>query len=634
MSELSSNLKVFLARELQRQFSSLDNSVALFISGTDDTIASGGIANELNTRRQLQTAKILQDSTVSCMIPRVNWTTGTIYDFYSMDEDNSTRNFYVYTTDGNVYACISNGGGRKSIDEPTGTGTSLIYLSNGYVWKFLYKVPSSLFDFVDNDYIPIQELPIYENKPFAYASDDKQLQYAVQYTAAGSVVENIKVTTQGEEYPQTIKASANQTVRESTTETVKLDSRASGADDRYVGYSIRIFAGTGVGQIRKITAYVGATKTATVESVWSTQPDSSSRYEIIPSINISGDGTGAIAYAKMHSYAANTIESVVVASAGTNYTNAVATVTPAGLGTVLEVTVNPVGGIGRDPLFDLNVKRLSILVKMEGRENQNAVLGNDYRQYGLWLSPKIGSGYTNSGKIAGTDAYIRTKVDLEASSGQTFTDDFVSVGDFILGSDSYNTGKVALAFTRFSPTRGQVTVDGLNSKLKNGETIYTFQSNNIGGGYTFTNKTAKVLNTLFEDSTRSSFTETYRCSHKLRISTTDGSVFDPGNPFATIPYDAAATGGSGSNGLVLDFTNINGGSGDLFLTKVVAGSSADVIGFTGGETLAAGSGVYNITSVSPPELNLFSGKMLYINSIEQVTRNTEQLDLFKISFDF
>ena len=42
----------------------------------------------------------------------------------------------------------------------------------------------------------------------------------------------------------------------------------------------------------------------------------------------------------------------------------------------------------------------------------------------------------------------------------------------------------------------------------------------------------------------------------------------------------------------------------------------------------------DITSVSPPELNLFSGKMLYINDIEQVTRNAEQLDLFKINFDF
>ena len=170
MADLSSNLKVFLARELQRQFSSLDNSVALFIAGTDNTFtypnissSINSISDELKTRRQFQTAKILTDSTVAMMIPRVNWTSGTIYDNYSLSSDNSTKNFYVYTTDGNVYICISNGGGKKSLEEPTRTGTSLIYLSNGYVWKFMYKVPSDLIDFVDSSYIPIKEIPIYLN---------------------------------------------------------------------------------------------------------------------------------------------------------------------------------------------------------------------------------------------------------------------------------------------------------------------------------------------------------------------------------------------------------------------------------------------------------------------------------------
>ena len=366
-------------------------------------------------------------------------------------------------------------------------------------------------------------------------------------------------------------------------------------------------------------------------------PDESSKYEIIPTVVISGDGSNATAYAKMHSYAANTIESVVVANGGSNYTTATATVSPTGLGTELSVAVNPVGGIGRDILFDLNVTRLSILIKIEGRENQKAVLGNDYRQFGLWLSPLIGAGQTNSGKIAGTDSYIRTKVDLEATAGQTFDNFWAVANDFVLGSESYNTGKVPNIpnpFVKFSPTRGQIILDGLNTKLKNGEIVYTFKSDPDSGGYTFTDKTATVTNTLFEDSTRSSFTETYRCSHKLRISRNDGSVFDPGNPFSAIPYDSAVTGGSGSSGLVLDLTNINGGSADLFITKVVSGSSADVIGFTGGETLAVNSLELDITNVSPPELDLFSGKILYINDIEQVTRNTEQLDLFKINFDF
>lgn len=643
MANLSSNLKVFLARELQRQFSSLDNSVALFIAGTDNTFtypnissSINSISDELKTRRQFQTAKILTDSTVAMMIPRVNWTSGTIYDNYSLSSDNSTKNFYVYTTDGNVYICISNGGGKKSLEEPTRTGTSLIYLSNGYVWKFMYKVPSDLIDFVDSSYIPIKEIPIYDNKPFAYGSDDKQLQYAVQYTASGGGVDSIDVLTTGSAYPYTVKASAGHVVRESGALTVKLDARATGS---YVDYSIRIISGTGAGQIRKITAYDSVTKTATVDTGWSQQPNATSLYEIIPTVTISGDGINATAYAKMHYYAANTIDSVIISNAGTNYTTATATISPAATptATVLSVNIDPTGGIGRDPIFDLYAKRISILTKIEGREKQRAVLGNDYRQFGLWFAPKIGSGYTNAGKIAGTDAYIRTTVDLESTSGLTFDNSFLQAGDFIFGAESYNSGKVAPVtnpFTKFSPTRGQVIVDGLNSKLKNGETIFTFSTDAGVGGYTFSNKTAKVTNTLFEDSIRSSFTETYRCSHKLGISRTDGLSFDPGTPYTSIPFDAAATGGSGGNGIVLDFTNIVGGSGDVFLTKVVSGSSSDINGFVAGETLAVNDLELNITSVSPPELNLFSGKVLYITDIEQVTRNAEQLDLFKINFDF
>ena len=285
-----------------------------------------------------------------------------------------------------------------------------------------------------------------------------------------------------------------------------------------------------------------------MESNWDVAPDSTSLYEIIPTINITGDGRNATAYAKMHSYAANTIEAVVVADGGSNYTSASATVSPTATptATVLSAFVDPTGSVGRDAIFDLYAKRISILVKfVDGREKFRAVLGNDYRQYGLWLSPKIGAGYTSAGKVAGTDAFIRTTVDLESTTGLTFDDTFTSGGEFLFGTESFNSGKVANvtnAFTKSSPTSGKVILDGLNSRLKNGETIHTFTSDPDSGGYTFTGKTAKVKNTLLEDSIRSSFTEVYRCSHKLGVSRSDGLSFDPGTPYTSIPFDSAVTG--------------------------------------------------------------------------------------------
>ena len=645
MAELSNKLKTFLARELQRQFTSLDNSVGLFIAGTNYT-SSGvdSIEEEIKTRRQIQTLKLIDDDKASLMIPRKNWTLNTIYEPYSFTADNSSRNFYVYTTEGNVYICISNGGGKKSIEEPSGTGTNQIQLSNGYVWKFMYKIPENLRDFVSETYIPIQELPFYENKPFPY-DGEKQLQYSVQFNATAGALDVITVATRGSEYPNTIKASANHKVRSSSSTVVELDPRASSTNDAYNNYSIRIVSGTGVGQIKKITDYVGSTKKATVETVWGTIPDQTSKYEIIPTVVLTGDGTGAEAFVKMHSYAANTIESVVVSKKGSGYTSLSATISPTATptATVLSVSLNPTQGLGRNPLFDLFAKRLTILTKLEGRENQKAVLGNDYRQYGLWFAPKINKTYGGADQVVGTETYLRTKVDVEAS-GTTFSDNFVVAGDFVFGSQSYNMGRVSSTspFTRFGTSKGQITLDGLNSKLKNGELIYVFKSNNAdgtpSGGFTFVNKNARVLNTLLEDSVRASSTDVYRCSHKLSIGRNDGNSFDPGTPYRDISFDSGVTGGSGSRGTVLDFINVRGSSGDLFVTNVFPGSSADTTGFTGGETLSANNGTttieLTIESFSPPELNLFSGQLLYITSIEQVTRNAEQLDLFRINLDF
>jgi hypothetical protein len=64
--------------------------------------------------------------------------------------------------------------------------------------------------------------------------------------------------------------------------TITLASYSSATDDLYVGTTVSIMAGTGAGQERVITAYVGSTKVATVASTWTTQPDFSSVYELLP----------------------------------------------------------------------------------------------------------------------------------------------------------------------------------------------------------------------------------------------------------------------------------------------------------------------------------------------------------------
>jgi Tfp pilus assembly protein PilW len=60
--------------------------------------------------------------------------------------------------------------------------------------------------------------------------------------------------------------------------TIKLNAAASATDDLYNGMVIRIIGGTGANQSRKITAYDGTSKVATVASSWDVVPDNSSVY--------------------------------------------------------------------------------------------------------------------------------------------------------------------------------------------------------------------------------------------------------------------------------------------------------------------------------------------------------------------
>jgi hypothetical protein len=69
--------------------------------------------------------------------------------------------------------------------------------------------------------------------------------------------------------------------RAGTSTTITLATTASSEDNGYNTYKIEILAGTGVGQVRTISTYVGSTRVATVSASWSTIPDTTSEYGII-----------------------------------------------------------------------------------------------------------------------------------------------------------------------------------------------------------------------------------------------------------------------------------------------------------------------------------------------------------------
>jgi len=70
--------------------------------------------------------------------------------------------------------------------------------------------------------------------------------------------------------------------RAGTADTITLATTASTVDGAYIGSMVVLTTGIGPGQARLITAYVGSTRVATVSPAWTTVPDTTTVYKIIP----------------------------------------------------------------------------------------------------------------------------------------------------------------------------------------------------------------------------------------------------------------------------------------------------------------------------------------------------------------
>ena len=73
----------------------------------------------------------------------------------------------------------------------------------------------------------------------------------------------------------------NGTAQAGAATTITLAAGASATDNLYVGQVIKLYGGTGSGQARVITGYVGSTKVATVDRAWQTNPDNTTTYAVL-----------------------------------------------------------------------------------------------------------------------------------------------------------------------------------------------------------------------------------------------------------------------------------------------------------------------------------------------------------------
>jgi len=94
--------------------------------------------------------------------------------------------FYVVTDEFNVYKCLDNNNGARSLIKPTTSILEPIKLTDGYVWKFMYNIPINL----RNKFVTDTHIPVVSALTSSFYSNGK--------------IDNIYITNKGKDYTSAV----------------------------------------------------------------------------------------------------------------------------------------------------------------------------------------------------------------------------------------------------------------------------------------------------------------------------------------------------------------------------------------------------------------------------------------------
>ena len=482
----------------------LNSNMYLFIGKvtgwSDDASPPSPTDSVANTHyenwRDMIAAKKITASDVSHVIPRKNWTNNTNYFAYT--DTTATlfsQDFYVMTSDYNVYKCLSNSDSNSSgtaastsTTKPTGTGTSIISTADGYKWKFMYQIPASdALKFVTPNYIPVDKVRR-ANSYLAntYDSAPGQVQFDVETAAAASgggngAIEVVHLTTRGLQYLGEVGNVASVT----NTTTVTITGASLTADDCIVNNDIYFTSGDASGEGGTITDYNGTTKVVTFTPAI-TAPSATDGYAIGPKVVISGDGQGANVRCTTNSTGG--INATAIIAGGNNYSNAsISIISNASQSNsfnpsptaVLTPIIGPKGGHGSDAVDELGGFYILINSRLEYSESNNFTTDNDFRKVGLLAQPKFSNGdFANTSVVDQATAAV-----VSSWNGTAF-----SVDELVTGATSGATGRVVdftgnntIRMTDIIPSGNSTTAgyNGIYGYFTNTEVI---AANTVGGG--------------------------------------------------------------------------------------------------------------------------------------------------------
>lgn len=278
--------------------------------------------NDTLIRDNILYLKRVSPNDASIVTPKYLWTS-KVWDQWDHTLDMSTKQFYCINSQYNVYKCLNNNNGGISTTEPQGTSLGVISTSDGYLWKYLYNVPSfKRTKFIDNSYIPVQKAitdtfyskgavsqVMVNNGGSGYTSNPQTTIVAVGGTTGDTAILIPSINSNGEIVKVTIaRAGTNYT----TAPTLTVNQVGNSGIGKYGNPSAKL----------KAIIYNGSVVNVTIEDPGINYPR-----DISTQINVTGDGIGASFIPVIYN---GVILDVIIDNPGYGYSNIKLTVTGVG----------------------------------------------------------------------------------------------------------------------------------------------------------------------------------------------------------------------------------------------------------------------------------------------------------------
>ena len=540
--------------------------------------------------RSMISAKKVTSADVSHIIPRINWESNTSYTAHSQsNNEQSANNFYVITDQLNVYKCLQNNiaNGASTI-KPTGTGTGLIELGDGYKWKYMYTIsPQDTLKFTTSEYVPVKKVG---------SINDGSNQFTVEQASVDGAIDIINRTSNGDFLAQ---------LTATPTDSTGVESR-----DFIVG---EVLTGQSSENKGVVISYTSGANTLTYF------PNANSLFtstEIVVGDTSGAQATISTDVTSTYKFEENTFASVTNTTTLQLATDANTTADGVYVGSTLYITNN--AGRGEQSTisaYDAALRRVTVDTPFTITPNTNS---------GYTISPKvsvIGDGRSSTARSIGNTSFGVKEI-IVTNKGLEYTSASVTIS----ANGSHGTG--ANATVIIGPVGGH-GFNAVEELAGNRVLIDSRVTGNESGFFTTENEFRQVglvRDPLQSANTRAFFTSDLADqSTKITISSV-GGTFQPDEKV----FQGDSLANSTANGVVIDFLNNN----KIRLNKVSGTfvSNSTINAITGDSSGATAQIVTD--GISNPDMKPYSGDILYIENRTNVTRATNQIEDFKIVLEF